>query len=102
MPKTRITGFARLVIFLFIFVPLAYVGASLYNGEDPVANVKSMLGMNDSAVSDYDRESYGGGTTAPPATFENVDKLRADLDKSRRDVAILREELARCKAADVE
>lgn len=37
------TGFARFVLFLLIVGPLAYLGASYYNGEDGWTNLKRAL-----------------------------------------------------------
>ena len=45
--KYKITGFARFLIFMIFFAPVAYVGASYYNGEDGIANIKNLLGMED-------------------------------------------------------
>ena len=41
--KVRLTNFARFFIFLVIIVPLAYVGASYINGEDPKENINNLL-----------------------------------------------------------
>lgn len=34
--KYKLTGFARLVIFLIFFLPLLYLGVSIYHGENPL------------------------------------------------------------------
>lgn len=103
MAKTQMTGFSRLLLFLFIFLPLAYIGASYYNGEDPIANIKNMLGMHESAPAE-------NGTTAPapaastnqPATFQNVQALRDEITQLKIDLAVANERLARCKTDGVE
>ena len=41
--KVRLTNFARFFIFLIIVVPLAYLGASYINGEDPKENINKLL-----------------------------------------------------------
>lgn len=41
--KYKITGFARLLIFLLLFAPIAYIGASYYQGEDGIENIKSIF-----------------------------------------------------------
>ncbi len=41
------TPFARLLLFLLFFLPLSYIGASFYNGEDPVANIKKWIGIDE-------------------------------------------------------
>jgi hypothetical protein len=90
MPRTRLTGFSRLLIFLLIALPIIYFGASYYNGEDPVANVKGWLGMDEPAP------TTEPATEAPaPATFEDVSELRAEN-------ARLRQELADCRQASAQ
>lgn len=42
------TPFARFMIVMLIIVPLAYFGASWYNGEDPL-NVRQYLGLDEPA-----------------------------------------------------
>ena len=79
MPRTRLTGFSRLLLFLLIALPIVYAGAAYYNGEDPVANVKGWLGMDE-------RDA-----PAPaPTTTEETTELRAENER-------LRAELARCQ-----
>ncbi|MEL7163688.1 MAG: hypothetical protein AAFN92_23215, partial [Bacteroidota bacterium] len=89
--------------FLLFFVPLAYVGASYYNGEDPIANVKGMLGMNDTtpATEQVDNTSNNSPATQP-ATFENVQNLRNENARLKRDLAIAEEKLARCQTENVQ
>lgn len=88
MAKTRITGFARLLIFLLVFLPLAFFGASYINGEDPVAKVKEYLGG-------------AGTTTAPqteqPASSNRTSDLQKRIDALETDLAVAEEKLARCQ-----
>lgn len=35
------TGFAKFFLFLIIAAPLAFIGASYYNGQDPFKTIKS-------------------------------------------------------------
>ncbi|MBB4078437.1 hypothetical protein GGR28_001050 [Lewinella aquimaris] len=89
MPRTRLTGFSRLIIFLIIALPIVYVGAALYNGEDPVRNVKGWLGIQDPEPREEMNVPPSSAREAP-ATFESVQELR---DENER----LRQELARCQ-----
>lgn len=41
--KYQITGFARLLIFMMLFSPIAYIGASYYQGEDGIEKIKSLF-----------------------------------------------------------
>lgn len=103
MAKSRLTPFSRLLLFLLLFIPTAYIGASYYNGEDPVANIKGMLGME----SNPQTEQQANNTTSNSsnnerATFENVKDLRNEITQLKIDLAVTEEKLARCKADNVE
>ena len=93
------TPFSRLLIFLLFFIPTAYVGASYFNGEDPIANIKGMLGMNDAPQTEQSRTA---ANDSEPATFENVQGLRKEIARLKLDLAVAEEKLARCQAEDVE
>ena len=43
MKKYKATGCARFFVVMLILAPLAYVGASLYNGQDPIQNIKDLF-----------------------------------------------------------
>ena len=81
MPRTRLTGFSRLLLFLLIALPIVYAGAAYYNGEDPVANVRGWLGMDE-------RDAPAPAPTT--TTTEETTELRAENER-------LRAELARCQ-----
>jgi len=44
--KYKATPFSRFLIFLIFSTPVAFVGASYYNGEDGIEKIKSVLQMN--------------------------------------------------------
>jgi hypothetical protein len=46
--KTKMTGFARFFILMLFVVPIAYIGASYYNGQDGIQNIKNLLGIESS------------------------------------------------------
>ena len=71
MPRTKLTGFSRLLIFLLIALPIVYAGAAYYNGEDPVANVQGWLGLDET-------DTRADDQTAPDLREEN-DRLRREL-----------------------
>ncbi len=43
--KYKMTGCARLIIFIIIFAPIAYLAASYYNGQDGIEQLKKLLGI---------------------------------------------------------
>lgn len=104
MAKTRITPFARLLIFLLIFLPLVFAGASYYNGEDPVANVKNLLGMDTAPQTEQvsTPASDSPSSSSAPATFENVQDMRDEIKQLKQNVAVLEKQLVRCQTAGVE
>ena len=108
MPRTRLTGFSRLLIFLIIFLPLAYFGASYYNGEDPIARIKSMFGGTSQVDADNDDErrpddaTYDPEGNDRPATFENVTDMRQEIKALRAQLSVAEEKLARCEASNVD
>lgn len=104
MARTKLTGFSRLLLFLLIFLPLAYFGASYYNGEDPIAKIKDLIGQSDS-TEDYNNHRPGNETYEPDgesATFENVAKMRDEIKNLKKRLIITEEKLARCQTENVE
>ena len=77
MPRTKLTGFARLLIFLLIALPIVYFAAAYYNGEDPVANVKQLLGLD---RADRAADNTPGDVRLEELKAENA-RLRAALDR---------------------
>ena len=103
MAKTKLTAFSRLLLFLIIFLPATYFGVSYYKGEDPVANLKNVLGMENAPVAQT--QTAPPVTQDPataPATFENVQNLRAEIKNLKAELAIAEEHLARCQTQNVE
>ena len=41
--RLKATGFTRFLIFMLFIIPMAYFGASYYNGEDGLQNVKDLI-----------------------------------------------------------
>ena len=104
MAKTRMTPFSRFFLFMILFVPTVFVGASYYNGEDPIATVKEFIGMDDSPRTEQTANTTVTQTTASNdrATFENVQDMRDEITQLKVDHAVTQEKLARCKADSVE
>ena len=44
--KFKLTGFARFLLVMIILAPLAFIGASYYNGEDGIENLKKLFRGN--------------------------------------------------------
>ncbi|WP_026231750.1 hypothetical protein [Neolewinella persica] len=106
MAKTRMTGFSRLLLFLLLFLPLAFVGISYAKGEDPIANFKNLVGMETTNYSPSTNNTApaptGTSSSNEPATFQNVQALREEITQLKVDLAVANERLARCKTDGVQ
>lgn len=76
--KYKLTGFSRFVVVMLFLVPTAYIGASYYNGEDGIQNLKNLLGIGTETNST---------TTTTTTTYVDTD------EEVPSDVKMLQEEL---------
>ena len=84
--RTKLTPFARLFLFLLIILPLAYGGASYMKGEDPIANVKEMIGGGKGTTT-----SKKSGTTYNAQ--DEIKELRQENKELRQQVKALQQQL---------
>ncbi len=107
MARTRMTPFARIVILLLFLLPAAWFGAAYYNGEDPLAKIKSLIG-SDNPTPTEQPTTYADPNASIPAPssptgtaagtgFRSAEELAAEIKQLERDKAVLTEQLARCK-----
>ena len=71
--KYKATGCARFFLVLIILAPLAFLGASYYNGEDGIENVKSLLGIG-SSDSDGEPSTYEEKEDPKESSEQEVDE----------------------------
>ncbi len=91
--KYKMTGCAKFFFVLIILAPLAYVGASYYNGQDGIQNIKNLLGMG----SEQTRVPSGDETTTD--LQEQIEKLQKDVKYFEGEAERLKEELEACQEA---
>lgn len=84
--KYKITGFARLLIFMLFFAPLAYIGASYYQGEDGIAKIKSLFEGNNTASNSDTIEMRISKKT------QEIKNLEIQLEASKKDLRRLEKE----------
>ncbi|MEM1121330.1 MAG: hypothetical protein AAGJ18_12835, partial [Bacteroidota bacterium] len=81
----RLTVFSRFLIMMLIVGPLAFLGASYYNGEDGIETIKNVFNQNKEAITET-RTNRSEEKVA--AKIENTDydvkKLQAELDYKQR------------------
>ncbi len=87
MKKYKATGCARFFLVMLILAPLAYIGASYYNGQDPIENIKGLFGSSD---------ANGGENTYKPAPAES----NGNDDSSSREDEERTEELETLRQAN--
>jgi len=84
--KLKLTGFARLLIFMVFFAPLAYLGASYYNGEDGIGNIKKMLGIE-------------ATTSSNGSTQDQIDDKTKEIKDLERKIETLKRDVKRLEAS---
>lgn len=97
--RLKLTPFARFFIFLIIAAPLAYLGASYYNGEDGWENVRGtfrkLTGEQEETV-----ENAAGETERNEIEADAViARLRKELELEKRRVDSLQQENLQLKAS---
>ena len=90
--KYKITGFARFRIFMIFFAPLAYIGASYYNGEDGIANIKKLIGL------DKINSSEKTSSAATDINAQNIINMKdQEILSLNEKIAALEKQLADCQ-----
>ena len=86
--KLKMTGFARFIIVMAILAPLAYVGASYYNGEDGIQNLKNLLGIessNNTTISS-DQAIVSEDVAELQATVEELQDRVESLERENKEL----------------
>lgn len=75
MARRKMTPFGRFFIALLIIAPLAYVGASYYNGQDPLASLRNLFSNQTTNTT-----KYTPTTTTTGASDARVKELQREVD----------------------
>ncbi len=86
--KSQMTVTSRFLIFLIIFAPLAYIGASFINGEDGIQNIKNIFGGEDKTESQEVVEKVD-----PTELKAEIARLERVIKERDARIEILEEEL---------
>lgn len=104
MARLRMTPFARILILMLFLLPAAWFGAAYYNGEDPLAKIRALMGDDvETPVQDPDTYADPNASVPPPNSgsattgFRSAEDLAAQVKQLERDKAVLTEQLSRCK-----
>ena len=90
MKKHRVTVFTRLVIFLLLFTPLAYIGVNYAKGKDPIVEFKKLISS----------KQNGTDLNVNEAPYKSKSKEELTIDLQRNEIENLKKELAACKQSN--
>ena len=86
--KYKMTGCARLLIFLVFFLPVVYIGVSYYHGNDPLAQVKELFSSGSKSEEPtkkpyISKDRYG----------INDDEVRTKLKSKDQEIDVLKDQI---------
>ena len=99
--KVKTTGFARFFLIMIIVAPLAYIGASYYNGEDGIEKIKNLFKRGEtteSAEGTKDDTRGGGGLFGGSSNLSRqIEELRAENEELRERLSEQEQEIQELK-----
>jgi hypothetical protein len=91
--KFRPTGCAKFGFILLLVAPLAFVGASLYRGENPIENIQRIfkpgMAQNEEETSKEVPETPLAGNNSPAETDETTKQLEEQIKALEERVSAL-------------
>lgn len=91
--KYKLTGCAKFFIFFIIAAPIAYVGASYYNGQDPVKEVREFF----LSFTEKNDEPSGSTVTRSPEPNGTNGTVYNELELKELKIKNLEGDLKDCK-----
>lgn len=89
--KFKMTGFARFFIFMIIAAPTIFLGASYYNGEDGIQNLKNLIGIGEQteevANTQPEPKETSPSVKEEPKATPSQSRLEGQLKKAKDDLA---------------
>lgn len=89
--KFKTTGFARFFIIMLFVAPLAYIGASYYNGQDGIGNIKRFFKIGETETVESNEKDGDEGTSFNP--FKGGSQLQRQVDELKAENEDLQERL---------
>lgn len=88
--RLKTTPFARFILVMIILAPLAYIGASYYNGQDGLENFKSLLGIGEKNKVEQtissEVEMEGGAVLKLEEDIKYLERRVEELEKENREL----------------
>jgi|GEM_PF-6891224 len=80
--KYKATGFTRLIIFLLLFAPIAYLAAAYFQGENGVNNIKDFINIQPTLEQQITRKK------------QQIKQLEIELNKQNNELQKLQKQTA--------
>jgi len=94
--KYKLTGCAKFFIFFIIAAPIAYIGASYYNGQDPIKEVKEFVQSFTSNDSDQAEDFTDKNVNAKKNTDSG--SVYQEMELKDLEIKSLKNDLKDCEA----
>jgi hypothetical protein len=100
--KMKLTGFARFLLVMVVLAPLAFIGASYYNGEDGLENLKNLFKgkFNSNSTEEAQPVTETPGDTKPMTEIEvngQIVRLQNELEFKTEEADALFKENTKLK-----
>jgi len=84
--KARLTVFSRFIIMMLVVGPLAFLGASYYNGEDGVATIKDLFnkGNTENVTETRTNRTEPSSIEADDKVILKIRKLEEELEYKQK------------------
>jgi hypothetical protein len=86
--RYKLTGFARLVIFLIIFLPIAYFGTKIYQGDMTFGDIQNYVEEKLDSKSSAENKAQ---TYTPPSNTSDCETMLKARD---REIQLLKRRIA--------
>lgn len=90
--KYKLTGCAKFFFFFIIAAPLAYIGASYYNGQDPIQQAKDFFNFGKT-----EKTEKSESTVSENETTSNSEASGGELQLKESEIKYLQTKLENCK-----
>ncbi len=96
--KYRMTPFARFLIFMIFFTPIAYLGLQYYQGEDGLQKAKDLIGWDSSSAKETTSETTKSTNSGISKDRFGINESTADQIKSKeREIKELEQRIRQLK-----
>ncbi|HMQ49625.1 MAG TPA: hypothetical protein PKA00_19180 [Saprospiraceae bacterium] len=93
--RMRMTPFARFFIVMLFLAPVAYIGASYYNGEDGIGNIKSWIDqVRHKSAAGSDESETVKALEAAEDKIADLERINSSL---KDELKTLQKQLENCK-----